>query len=515
MTLDKNALRALAIALCLVLAISAVSCSNDLDNAALEQLSNMQSAQAEENEELSDNVQKYRVVISSGASDEVIGKALELSSAVFDKTEKTCTVVRDTDEVSTDDGTMEIQLGYVERKEAREALGRLNRDDYLCARFSDAVVLGGKAEGATVSATDKFISEILPRAEGKTLMNEGDGFSVSANYDLSAIMLCRVDFGNYDIVCDTQTRRIAMVFRELLANKCGAYPDISSKSTEGVREIIFKLSDGAQVGFCSTSPQGEDVLIESDSVYGLSVAVCKLYDAMSASVTDGVGYIASPLFYSYETTELSVMTAAIDSGDASALKNVLSQLDTSYVDVMTVGIVTKEMWMISESYVTSGYSFKLHPIGSDKYFPVIYNQASFEDIWLKVDETDDTVCVSVGKNENEVCLVSMHEKTADNRQANIDALLDKVGKSPSGVVATFVGAAGYNSEFSVAREGVSVEYLSCVGEGSAAQAFAAMITDKIMDCDEISGTTIEGGEAFCIIATVRNIYCSEFLNLTV
>ena len=289
MILDKNILRVLAIVLCLVLMIIAVSCGNYLDNDALEQLSNMQNAQTEGNEELGDTVQKYRVVISASASDIVIGKALELSSAVFSKTEKMCTVVCDNDEVSANSDTMEIQVGYVERKEAREALGYLNRDDYLCARFSDAIVLGGKTESSIVDAVDKFLAEILPRAEGKMLMNDGDGFNVRANYALSKIKLCGVGFENYDIVCDTQTSCIAMAFRELLANKCGAYPDISSKDSVGVREIIFKLSDGAQAGFCSVSYKYDDILIESDSIYGLSVAVCKLYDAIFASVTDGDG----------------------------------------------------------------------------------------------------------------------------------------------------------------------------------------------------------------------------------
>ena len=268
---DKNVRRVLIITICIVLGVSLASCADHSDNSALDQLENLQNMQSTEEEDTdvpSDDVRKYRVVISACASDGILAKALELSSAITDKTEKACTVVRDTDAVSTGGDTMEIQLGYVERKEAKEVLCSLNRDDYLCTRFSDAVVLGGKVENATASAVDKFVAEILPRSEGKTLMNDGDGFNVSVSYDLNAIMLCDIGLGNYDIVCDAQTSTIADDFRELFASKCGAYADVSTEPRSGVREIIFRISDSAQTGFCGVYLQDEDVLIESDRVYG-------------------------------------------------------------------------------------------------------------------------------------------------------------------------------------------------------------------------------------------------------
>lgn len=517
----KKVWRVLIIAVCFVLVISVASCGNYSDNSALEQLENlqnMQNAQTTEGEEIkvpSDDVQKYRVVISARASDGMLAKAIELSSAITEKTGKICTVARDADTVSTGNDTMEVQLGYVERKESREALRRLNRDDYLCVRFSDAVVLGGKIESATVSAVDKFISEILPRAEGKTLINDGDGFEASASYELNAIMLCDIGFANYDIVCDIQTSKIAENFRELFAGKCGAYSDISYESREGVREIIFKLSEGTEAGFCSVLRQGEDVLVESDSVYGLSVAVCKLYGAMSSSVKDGVGYINIPssLFYSYEATDLSVVTLSIDSNDTFALEGVLSQLSIGAADLITVGAVAKEAWIMAQTHIPDTHAYELYSLGNDEYFPVIYNTAEFEDIYVKVDKIQGALCASIGASEDKVCLISVYETKVDGRQENIDEVLDMVGNSSSGSVAICVGALGNNSEFCVTHEGVSVEYLSCVGTGDSAINVVVMVTDKIIDCDKIFCEAIENNDAFCVLATVSNVYCAEYLDL--
>lgn len=520
MTLGKNTCRALAIAICFIFIISVVSCNNNADNFALEQLKNMQSmqtTQVEETEPAIDNVQKYRIVISAGASDEVLDKALELSSAVTGKTGKTCTVVRDTDSVIANDDTMEIQLGYVDRQEAREAMGRLKRDDYLCAKFSDAVVLGGKVESADVSAVDKFISEVLPRAEGKTIINDDDGFNVSASYELSEIMLCGIGLGNYGIVCDAQASGVAETFRELLADKCGAYSDISNKPHDDIREIIFKLSDSEQVGYCSIYRQNEDVLVESDSIYGLSVAVCKLYDIALGSVKDGIGYIniSSPLFYSCEAGDLSVMSVVIDEDNVSELGSVLSLIDISSVDVMTVGAVTGEAWMVSKAHIPANYSYELYTLEDNKYFPIIYNTESFDSLHIAVDETPDSLCLSVGDGENEVRWVTVYEKKADNRQANVDTVLDNVSAFSHGLIATYIGALGCNSDFCVTHEGSAVVYFSCIGDGDKERNALAVVTDKIMDCEEIYGKMIGEGDAFCIFATVSNIYCPEYLDLAI
>lgn len=518
MTIGKNTCRILTIAICFVVIMSAVSCNNNADNSALEELKNMQSmqsAQADEMESVSDNVQKYRIVISADASDVLLGKAIELSSAVTDKTGKACTVVRDTDTVSASDDTMEIQLGYVDRKEAREAMLRLNRNDYLCTRFSDAVVLGGKIEIVSVGAVDKFISEVLSRAEGKTLMNDGDGFDVRASYELSSIMLCDVGFGNYGIVCDGQASDLAEKFRELFADKCGAYADISNEPRDGVREIVFKISDGTETGYCSVYRQNEDILIESDSVYGLSMAVCRLYDVMLKSVKDGIGYIniSSPLFYSCEATDLSVASVVIDDNEMFLLDGVLSQLNINAVDVMTVGAVTAEAWIVSKAHIPANYSYELYELADNKCFPVIYNIESFEDIYIELDETGGTVCASIGSSKDEICWIAVYEKTADNRQATIDAVSNKVGASSCGLVATYIGASGSAVEFCIAHEGVATEYFSCVGEGDKTRNAVVVLTDKIIDCDKINGETIGEGEAFCISSTVSNVYCSEYLEL--
>lgn len=519
MTIGKNAFQVLAVALCLVLVISIISCSNRSDNDALEVLKNMQSMQTtevEETEPARDNVQKYRIIISADASDALLGKAIELSSAVTQKTGKACTVVRDTDAVAENDDTMEIQIGYVDRKEAREAMGRLNKDDSLCMRFSDSIILGGKMEGTSLGAVDKFISEILPHAEGKTVMNDDDGFCETASYELSSIMLCDVGFGNYGIVCDAQTREIAKSFREIFSDKCGAYADISNEPRDGVREIVFKISNSAQSGFCSIYRQNEDVLIESDSIYGLSFAVCRLYSIMLDSVKDGKGQIniSYPLVYSCEATDLSVMSAVIDGSEFSALSGVLSQLDIASTDVMTVGSVTKESWMISKAHIPANYSYKLYTLKDGKYFPIIYNNESFDDVYVDISETEQSVFVSIGVGEGEASWITVYERAADGRQATVDAMLDKVSGASCGAVATYIGASGAVAELRAAHEGCTTEYLSCVGEGDNARNVLAVVTDKIIDCNNIYAKTIGEQEAFCVFSAVSSVYCAEYLALT-
>ena len=207
---------------------------------------------------------------------------------------------------------------------------------------------------------------------------------------------------------------------------------------------------------------------------------------------------------------LSVVT---DGRDVSMLGKVLSQVDISSADVITVGVVTKEVWMISQPYIPADYSYELCLVGNDKYFPVIYNVACFENIYVNIEETDNVLYASVGKSEDEVCVISAYEKVADNRQENIDALLGKVSNSSSGAISTFIGVKGHNSEFQVTYEGVSVEYHTCIGVSGYARNVVAAVTDQVMDCYNKSCEAFDGAGALCLAVSARNIYCAEYLNL--
>ena len=516
MIIGKQIRRALLGILCFAFVISAVSCSNSADSDALAELEKLQNSQTEDTEAVGDNVSKYRVVISAGATDTIFVKALELAAAIEEKTEKTCTVVRDIDELSNDGKTGEIQLGYVDRKESKEILRLHKRDDYLCIKFSDVIVLGGKSENATVTATDKFISETLVGAEGKRIMNDGDGFEVGASYTLSSIRLCGTDFSNYGIVITNQTQEIASAFRELLANKCGAYPDISFDTVVGVREIVFELSNGTQESFCGISYDGEDIIVSSDSVYGLSMAVYKLYDTINSSVVNGVGSvdISSPLVYSYEAEDMSVVSAAMNGNESFAFKNALASLCTETVDIITLGAVSQEAWMIAESSIPEEYSYEVCQLEGNMKFPVIYKKTSFDGLTVQITEDNNAIFASIGENGDCPCLLVAFEKIVDNRQTNVDKILKQVCESQYGAVGIFVSAVGNKKDFSAVYDGVSVEYLTSLGVGSASQSIVVAVTDGIIACKESECKNIQDGSAFYILTSVQNVYCEEFLTLT-
>ena len=63
-------------------------------------------------------------------------------------------------------------------------------------------------------------------------------------------------------------------------------------------------------------------------------------------------------------------------------------------------------------------------------------------------------------------------------------------------------------------DGVSVEYLTSLGVGSASQSIVVAVTDRIIACKKAECKNIQDESAFYILTSVQNVYCEEFLSLT-
>ena len=158
MTIDKK-LSVLTVTLITILAVLLLlgSCSKTDNSQVLEQLEALRDTQAQE--EADDGYSRYRIVVPENCSGQIWEAAERISTCVAEATGKECSIVKDCETVSEESGVGEILLGYTNRESSRELLTVLSRDDYICTAVGASVVLGGKSEGATLEAAERFLSE--------------------------------------------------------------------------------------------------------------------------------------------------------------------------------------------------------------------------------------------------------------------------------------------------------------------------------------------------------------------
>lgn len=388
-----------------VLSCVLVSCSKKTDNTLLEALATLnrdEQFELDDTEADTEDIPKaeyYRIVISGMCSSETAAVARTLAERIEEKTGIDCGVVYDSDDFPKRENAVEILLGNTDRDASAIALEDMLRDDYVCGLVGDSLVIGGLSDSATVTAAERFMSELLPLAEGMYLIEETGGFEYFAKYELSSVTLCGFDIGDYDIVCApraTEDERLFVnLIKELVADKSGICIDTkySLGGEYGKKEIILSVDTQADTPVACVKEENEDVVISGSDTYCLSVAVSKFCDMLLEGVSDGRASINidGRLELPCGDTRMKFMSVLSDvrvpSGNLTPIVNISEYFNAAMPDIAVIGSMSPTAWEYIK-YNLHGFAYVEQLAGGDPFMPMLYRSDSVRAVSVSGERKD-------------------------------------------------------------------------------------------------------------------------------
>lgn len=312
----------------LVLCALLCACATEPYQSPLEQL---QGAFAE-----SEKPVNYRIILPSDATSELAIAVRAMAEKMAEKTQSEVTVRYEHEEDADKGEHTKVLIGWLEdnNSEMRE----LKKNDYLCKWSEDgAVVLGGRSEEATLCAIARFSEEILPAASKLTLMHTDAGFSFFDEYAVESFSFNGFDLQEYRIVFDgkegSSMQLLARWLQDEIARQSGYYLSVVPKNAfDGNGRSFFLTVDAEQsaVGQASLLLGENGIVLCSDQVYGVSVAVRELAERLKESILSGVAaYEFSQnriLLYESVGADMAFLLAEDSLGDVDSIYSILDPI---------------------------------------------------------------------------------------------------------------------------------------------------------------------------------------------
>ena len=230
--------------------------------------------------DLSDKISEYRIIISDTASNELTGAAETLRDRLQEKTSVPVTVLLDSDELVYKTAVWNIYVGNTCSNASQQALRDMRVNDYTCRSFDGYSVIGGRSDGASIAAIERYISELLPLADHFQFIPEGGGFDFVGDYAVSEVTLLGLDISQFEISYDENSplsANIAHTLRDSIAERTGYY--LGTVSGDGTKPYIsLRIGNGYGEGKAYIFSSADGIQIQAHSATGLRVAAEKLLD---------------------------------------------------------------------------------------------------------------------------------------------------------------------------------------------------------------------------------------------
>lgn len=491
-----------------------VSCGNGVSEEALARLDALGAYGAEEAAE-------YRIVMPSACGETVSESARKLSSVISARTGSSCITEFDNELSDSADNCFTVFLGNTSSSFTKKEFYGLKRDDYICKTYETKLILGGKSENATAAAVEKYIGEILPMCEPTVIICDGGDFEYRRDYEIDEVVLCGFDidkyafsFGDSAAVCD-----IALKLREAIADKCGYYPDtfVGQRVAER-REISFsvneKLTSVARIEF-----DGEDIIISSDSIYGLSYASERFYSLILDGVTDGKSTvdIAYEMNYTYFDARISLLNVIsdipADTGGVDTAVKLARYITDTDSGVVTFGTLNRDIWNVVKANVPNKYRAEEAAAENGDILPVLIDTSRYS-VSSVVENTADglfTRCFVLEDNDSRQrfeLILFLNIGNADSTEAVKQRLV-----SDSGAYIAVFTSENYLTPLDVIGSGISVEYNSAVSLGTVKQRCAVFSSSELLSCSDVLYDSSVDTSVCTLNVDVRKNYCDAFIEL--
>lgn len=509
--------RLLALLICLVLCTALlISCGKDTSSDALSRLETLGGADAQSFDE-------YRIIISPSCTENVAACARELSDAISGKTGNKCVTLFDNSASAATDECFTVLLGNTAFDETKNAFVGLRRDDYVCKLYDNTLVLGGRSDSATACAVDKYIDEILPECEPTEIFCDGGEFEYHCDYGISELLLCGFELDKYVFVCGNNRASYDLTrsLREIIADRCGYYPDILCESKKSERREISVLIDDGLSSLAKIEYDGEDVSVTSDSIYGLSVASEKLYGMLFDGAVNGKVSMDIPytMSYTYVAPRIELLNVVSDiplnSNGILMAQELATIISNSGGDVVTFGApMDIDLLNPLKNALDSRYHFLNITLSDGSILPLILDTSEYS-----VDKDDWSDSNGLVRRE-----LSLAHRTGGHKFTVVsffvaDGAVDCAGTVKSAFentddarIAVFASSTRTDT-FDVVENGISVEYNSLISAGELRSRYGVFCSTHLLECSEANVDTSSLKDTCLVNIGVEKRYCDAFFEL--
>lgn len=476
-------------------------------------------------QKLQDEVGSYDVIVADGADADTLSAAQLMAQSISKRTGIECGVLNES-AMSPSAHSFRVLVGDTSLQESAEALYGLKRDDYVCRFFGTALVIGGRSGRATYAAVRRYVEEVLPLCEPTRIVCDGCEFEYRCEYQIEDILIGGVSLEAYTYVFDgtngDAVHGLAHSLRELVADKCGIYPDVvaSSKKKDGQREVFISVS-GAKTGIYEIGFDGEDAFIVSDTVYGLSVAIERYYRMLTDNTQgeevslDAADAVSSP--YSCCSPELMMALMSLDrvADLHGAAQGLADKIDCSESSVIALGSFEREAWDTMTYRLPDRFSVELGTLSDGRVVPVLFDSLEL-DVRLKSTRTCVGVSVMIfelrtrsGGGEMDLIIFFGSSATSED----VSFINEVLSSNTNPYVASVMLFEDADALLDVGGNGISVEYNSAVKMGDQRCRYAVFSRRDGVICSDVRESVSE--ELFTRFIHVKSEerYCKAYTEL--
>lgn len=227
------------------------------------------------------------VIIPNGCSGELSVKAEELVEGIRAKTGILTSLKYDNELTSIPQKSCEILIGSTNRLASENAIDDLRNDEYVCRWDNGAIVVCGRSDGSTVSAIERFISDVLPFASKQSLMLSNVVLEYTVDYAIERITLNGYDLYDYVLVYPNENwcreKEIALMLRDMIKARSGYYLEVISAAEVDKRtgRIISLYGMGDK---SSIAPYQNGISLEGTDAYSMSLVALRFVNDLEKAI---------------------------------------------------------------------------------------------------------------------------------------------------------------------------------------------------------------------------------------
>ena len=361
-----------------------------------------------------DTVLECDVVYPQGSSADIVMAARELASLLAEKTGMSVTAHKYGSKYS--EKKLYVVIGKVSDDVTEYWYDGMKDGDYICKAYLNTVALGGVTDKATLNAIEKFISEVLPKAEYGHIADDGTLFEYNEISAEDKIMLNGCGLGEYTIIVnDSSLRAPAENFKEEIFVRTGYDLAVMLRNPyDNSKEIIVTVDDTVGVSKYNIYGYGNCIFVKSDSIYGVSLALDKLLirlcDDNTAGKTEVNVYEMESYSYSNPEFQTAYYRISEDIGTSTVeLESVSVAIKQSGADLIVLRLDNKYIFNAIKAYLFEDYGIDTLECADGSIVAILNrpNMTSIEKTSVALKDGIDVVYASVnclGKKYDVFCL---------------------------------------------------------------------------------------------------------------
>ena len=396
----------LLLALCLL--TSCASCKDDgLDR--FEQLIVSTSSPDDNGEAFASAIY---VVIPRSSGFELAARAQLLADAVAEKTGIATFLKYDSEQ--TVEGTFEILVGYTSRLVTKENFYTLRDGDYICRYDRGYIILGGRTEGATVAAIDKFESDILPGASYAAIMSKDAHFEVYAEHGIDEFTLNGYPIYEYTVAYCEESYEVAEVISKYVKKYSGYTLSGKQKGTYDpqMSRCIWLVLDPTGDNAASIAARDGNIVLSAPDLCGLSLAAAAFTSQLGEELSNSSAHmqIEGNIVLSYATRGVDISFGFVDNTgkkDFSLLMAIADSVNMSKSELMCFYPAKNSLVEYVERNCPTTHTYLAVDVENDMTVPVLYNSSAFSSV--STERRDGSVWVNATANDGKTWRVRIYD----------------------------------------------------------------------------------------------------------